>query len=84
MPTLKWLPPALDDLERLIDFLHERSPAAANRAAATILDGAELLLTNPRLGRAVPDSDRPPRANHSHLQVARMCCTTCLRAGRRS
>jgi plasmid stabilization system protein ParE len=55
MPALRWLPPALDDLERLIDFLHERSPAAAERAAAAILEGVERLLTAPRLGRALPD-----------------------------
>jgi plasmid stabilization system protein ParE len=56
MPALRWLPPALDDLERLIDFLHAKSPAAANKAAAAILEGAELLLTAPRLGRAMPDT----------------------------
>ena len=56
MPTLRWLPLALDDLERLIDFLHEKSLMAANKAAAAILEGAELLLTAPRLGRALPDS----------------------------
>lgn len=56
MPTLRWLPPALDNLERLIDFLHEKSPAAANKAAAAILEGVELLLTAPRLGRTLPDT----------------------------
>lgn len=56
MPALRWLPSALDDLERLIDFLHEKSPTAAGKAAAAILEGSELLLTAPRLGRALPDS----------------------------
>ena len=56
MPALRWLPPALADLERLIDFLHEKSPTAAERAAAAILEGADLLLTAPRLGRPLPDS----------------------------
>lgn len=56
MPALRWLPPALDDLERLIDFLYEKSPAAAERAVAAILEGAELLLTAPRMGRVLPDS----------------------------
>ena len=56
MPALRWLPPALDDMERLIDFLHEKSPSAADKAAAAILEGAELLLTAPRLGRALPDN----------------------------
>jgi plasmid stabilization system protein ParE len=55
MSALRWLPPALDDLERLIDFLHEKSPTAAAKAATAILEGAERLLTGPRLGRVLPD-----------------------------
>ncbi|MCC6628592.1 MAG: type II toxin-antitoxin system RelE/ParE family toxin [Chloroflexi bacterium] len=56
MATLRWLPPALDDIERLIDFLHDKNSAAASRAAAAILDGAESLLTLPRRGRPLPDT----------------------------
>jgi plasmid stabilization system protein ParE len=56
MAALRWLPPAVDDLGRLIDFLHEKSPTAASRAAAAILEGADLLLASPRLGRPLPDS----------------------------
>jgi plasmid stabilization system protein ParE len=56
MPALRWLPAALDDLERPIDFLNEKSPTAANRVAAAILEGADLLLTEPRIGRPLPDS----------------------------
>ena len=55
MAELKWLPEALDDLERLFAFLRERNPVAAARAAQTILDGADLLLTSPRLSRPMPD-----------------------------
>jgi plasmid stabilization system protein ParE len=55
MPEVKWLPEALDDLERLFEFLREHSPDAAARAAQTILDGADLLVTSPRLGRPMPD-----------------------------
>ena len=55
MAEVKWLPEALDDLERLFAFLREKNPAAAARAAQTILDGADLLLTSPRLGRPMPD-----------------------------
>ncbi len=55
MPEVKWLPEALDDLERLFAFLREKSPDAAARAAQTILDGANLLVTSPRLGRPMPD-----------------------------
>jgi plasmid stabilization system protein ParE len=55
MPALKWLPEAQADLARLIEFLREKNPDAAARAAQTILDGANLLLTSPRLGRPMPD-----------------------------
>ncbi len=55
MAEVKWLPEALDDLERLFAFLREKNPSAAVRAAQTILDGADLLLTSPRLGRPMPD-----------------------------
>lgn len=55
MPAVSWLPEALDDLERLFAFLGEKSPEAAARAARTILDGAELLVATPQLGRPLPD-----------------------------
>lgn len=55
MPTLRWLGAAVDDLERLLAFLADKSPVAANSAAAAILDGTERLLATPRLGRLMPD-----------------------------
>ena len=55
MPTVTWLPEALDDLERLLAFLREKNPDAARRAAARIRQGADLLLDAPRLGRRMPD-----------------------------
>jgi plasmid stabilization system protein ParE len=55
MAAVRWLPEALDDLERLFEFLREKSPEAAARAARVILDGANHLADVPRLGRAMPD-----------------------------
>jgi len=55
MPTLRWLPEALGDLERLFAFLREHNPQAAARAAAVIRQAANLLLTSPRLGRPLAD-----------------------------
>ncbi|MBI3800949.1 MAG: type II toxin-antitoxin system RelE/ParE family toxin [Deltaproteobacteria bacterium] len=55
MPALKWVPEALEDLERLFALLREKNPAAAAGAAQTILDGANRLVTPPRLGRPMPD-----------------------------
>jgi plasmid stabilization system protein ParE len=58
VPTLRWLPEALDDLQRLHAFLAKMSPAAAGRAAAAILDGADWLETHPHLGRPLQDGRR--------------------------
>lgn len=55
MPQIKWLPEALDDIARLHSFLREKSPEAAARATKAILQGANLLVASPGLGRAMPD-----------------------------
>ncbi len=58
MPSLRWLPGALADLQRLHAFLAEVSPDAARRAAGTILEGADRLQEQPRLGRPLEDGRR--------------------------
>jgi plasmid stabilization system protein ParE len=58
VPSLKWLPEALTDLERLHSFLHDLDPGAAARAAATILDGADRLQQHPHIGRLLDDDRR--------------------------
>ena len=58
MPELKWLPEALEDLERLHQFLAERSPKAARRAARAILNGADRLSELPEVGRPMDDGRR--------------------------
>lgn len=55
MPTVKWLPEALDDTQRLYTFLNDKSPEAAARAASIILKGAILLKTTPYAGRPMSD-----------------------------
>jgi plasmid stabilization system protein ParE len=55
MPTVKWLPEALTDIERLHEFLRVKHPEAAARAASTILEGARLLESAPRIGRPMSD-----------------------------
>lgn len=55
MTTLKWLPEALADIERLYSFLEEKDGQAAARAAQCILEGAEVLKQSPRIGRPMPD-----------------------------
>lgn len=50
-----WLPEALDDLERLFEFLLERDPVAAERAMSAIASGAESLAEFPERGRPMGD-----------------------------
>ncbi len=58
MSTLRWLPEALEDLERLHAFLREHSPDAARRAARAILEAADHLADNPEIGRPMEDERR--------------------------
>jgi plasmid stabilization system protein ParE len=58
VPALRWLPEALEDVERLHSFLAEISPGAARRAAAAILAGADHLAEHPRIGRPLGDGRR--------------------------
>ena len=53
--TVRWLEPALDDVRRLYDFLLDRDPAAAGRAARAIRDGADRLRDSPEIGRPLAD-----------------------------
>lgn len=55
MPVVKWLPEALADVDRLHDFLKQKHPEAAARAARVMLDGANLLANAPDLGRSMDD-----------------------------
>lgn len=48
---MKWLPEAVEDLERLHRFLADVSPEAAMRAAAAILAGADLQQESPNIGK---------------------------------
>ena len=51
MPTIKWLPEALDDLQRLHAFIEPHSPGAARRAVNTLIDAADSLVEFPEKGR---------------------------------
>lgn len=51
MPRLVWTPPALRDIQRLRNFLHEKSPEAASRAVAAIRQGVKVLAKQPGIGR---------------------------------
>jgi plasmid stabilization system protein ParE len=53
--NVRWLPPALDDIRRLYDFLLDKDPAAAGRAARAIRTGADRLVGSPEIGRPLAD-----------------------------
>ena len=55
MARLKWLPEAIEDVERLYTFLKEKDIEAVKRAVDRIIEGADLLKTSPRLGRPMVD-----------------------------
>jgi len=56
MVRVKWLPEALDDIQRHYDFLFGKDISAAEQATAHILKGCNLLKTSPRIGKRMPDS----------------------------
>lgn len=51
MITLKWLPDARHDLQRLHAFIEQHSPDAALRAVNTLIEAAETLAEFPDKGR---------------------------------
>ena len=50
-----WREHALQDIDRLYDFLYEKNAEAAARAAQVILRGSSLLEESPRIGRPMAD-----------------------------
>ncbi|MGS2724888.1 type II toxin-antitoxin system RelE/ParE family toxin [Porticoccus sp. GXU_MW_L64] len=56
MPSeIVWLSGAVRDVSRLRDFIREKNPAAAQRAASRIKEAAIILSENPEAGRPVED-----------------------------
>jgi plasmid stabilization system protein ParE len=57
LATVKLLPAALEDLERLVEFLRESDPLAASQTAPLIFQGLRVLADHPLIGRPI-DADR--------------------------
>lgn len=57
MPQVKFTLAALDDLERLREFLRPKNPAAAKRAAVAITKAIQLLGQHPQIGRPAEEMD---------------------------
>jgi Plasmid stabilization system protein len=64
LARLRVLPPALDDLARLSEFLRETDPGAASETVSLILDGLKVLAIHPLIGR-------PLDANRRELVIFR-------------
>lgn len=58
MPVVRFSGRALDDLERIFDFLAEHDPAMASQAGDAIVDATSVLRQHPMIGRAVQGSLR--------------------------
>ena len=57
MPSLKWTPQALADIQRLHQFLADKNPDAAIRAVQIIRAGVKIIATQPRIGHPAEDMD---------------------------
>ncbi len=55
MPSLKWSPRSLADVQRLYRFLAQKNPDAAKRAVRAIRAGVKILLHQPQAGRSADD-----------------------------
>jgi plasmid stabilization system protein ParE len=55
MPQVIFAPGAIQDLQRLREFLRPKNPLAAKRAAETILKALQVLGHQPQIGRPVED-----------------------------
>ena len=53
MASLRFIPRAVRDLERLAEFLRASDPAAADQTAALIFESIEILRDHPLIGRPV-------------------------------
>ncbi len=48
--TIRWTSAALGDIGRLHDFLASAAPVAAARVVQRLVDGPDLLMSQPRIG----------------------------------
>ncbi len=58
MPSVVLQLAALDDLERLTDFLRDSDPLAAAATAVVIADGLRVLARHPLIGRPLENGKR--------------------------
>jgi plasmid stabilization system protein ParE len=57
MPSVKFSPGALCDMERLHDFLQTKNPIVSRKVAKTIVQSLKILEKHPQIGRPADDMD---------------------------
>ncbi|OGI41837.1 MAG: plasmid stabilization protein [Candidatus Muproteobacteria bacterium RBG_16_64_11] len=57
--TLIWSHEALDDIDRIAEYISRDSPAHAQQVVERLLDFADELPAHPKLGRVVPELADP-------------------------
>lgn len=57
--TLIWSHEALDDIDRIAEYISRDSPFHARQVVERLFDLADELVTHPKLGRVVPELDDP-------------------------
>ncbi len=55
LTPVEWAGSALEDLDRLHEFIAPKNPDAARRAALTLIKATEMLADNPQAGKVVAD-----------------------------
>ena len=58
MAAVRLLPPAVEDLRRLVAFLRDEEPQAAGETARLIFEALRVLEKYPLIGRAIRDERR--------------------------
>ena len=64
MPIVRFSQRALNDLDRIFDFLADADPVAARRAGAAIIDATGILQQHPMIGRPVHGNMRELIISH--------------------
>ena len=57
MPSVKFSPGALCDMERLHDFLQIKNPIVSRKVAKTIVQSLKIIEKHPQIGRPADDMD---------------------------
>lgn len=66
MAELRWADLALDDIDQICEFIAEDNPVQAAKLAARFDEMADQVLALPKMGRIVPEYQRPELRERIH------------------